>query len=209
MSGAKRLLLALDGSALEGSSVHRLLAAACDGAREAGGEAVHVRAYALAIKPCVACGPDATPGYCIFNDDMDRVYSLLERAHAVVVGSPIYFDTVSGPLKLLIDRCNCITPLVTLPDGSQDCIPKWARTRRGAFVTACSTDHRYDLAERSVRGFLKWVGAKWEETVAWQHADNDLGTAPADLIARARALGRRLIESAPLEVPAVGTREAR
>jgi NAD(P)H-dependent FMN reductase len=142
---------------------------------------------------------------------MDRVYALLERAHAVVVGSPIYFDTVSGPLKLLIDRCNCITPLVTLPDGTQDCIPKWARTRRGAFVTACSTDHRYDLAERSVRGFLKWVGAKWEETVAWQHADNDLGTAPAELIARARALGRRLIESAPLEGarPAGETREAR
>ncbi|HXS83014.1 MAG TPA: flavodoxin family protein [Methylomirabilota bacterium] len=209
MSRAPRLLVALDGSALEGSSVHRLLAAVCDGARVGGGEAVHVRAYTLAIKPCIACGPDATPGYCIFHDDMDRVYALLERAHAVVVGSPIYFDTVSGPLKLLIDRCNCITPLVTLPDGSQDCIPKWARTRRGAFVTACSTDHRYDLAERSVRGFLKWVGAKWEETLAWQHADNDLGTAPADLIARARALGRRLIESAPLEVPAVGTREAR
>jgi len=142
---------------------------------------------------------------------MDRVYSLLERAHAVVVGSPVYFDTVSGPLKLLIDRCNCITPLVTLADGSQDCVPKWARTRRAAFVTACSTAHRYDLAERSVRGFLKWVGAKWEETLAWQHADNELGTAPGELLARARALGRRLIESAPLDVerPAGETREAR
>ena len=77
----------------------------------------------------------------------------------------------------------------------------------GAFVTACSTDHRYDLAERSVRGFLKWVGAKWEETLAWQHADNDLGTAPAELIARARALGRRLIDSAP-HPAAPGTRVA-
>jgi len=210
VAGPKRLLVALDGSALEGSSVHKLLAAACDGAREAGGEAEHVRAYAMAIKPCIACGPDATPGYCIFHDDMDRVYALLERAHAVVVGSPIYFDAVSGPLKLLIDRCNCITPLVTLADGSQDCVPKWARTRRGAFVTACSTNHRYDLAERSVRGFLKWVGSKWEETLAWQHADNDLGSAPADILARARALGRRLIDSAPLAAdPVGGTREAR
>jgi multimeric flavodoxin WrbA len=196
----KRLLLALDGSALEGSSVYRLLAAACDGAREAGGEAEHVRAYALSIKPCVACGPDATPGYCIFNDDMDRVYALLERAHAVVVGSPVYFDTVSGPLKLLIDRCNCVTPLVTLADGSQDCVPKWARTRRGAFVTACSDAHPHELAERTVRGFLKWVGAKWEETIAWRHADNELGTVPGELIDRARGLGRRLIESAPLDV---------
>jgi len=200
---ASRLLLALDGSALEGSSVHQLLAAICAGAREAGGEAEHVRAYALAIKPCVACGPDATPGYCIFHDDMDRVYAALERAHAVVVGSPVYFDTVSGPLKLLMDRCNCVTPLVTLPDGSQDCVPKWARTRRGVFVTACSSNHRYDLAERSVRGFLKWVGAKWEETLVWQHADNQMGSVPEDLVTRARVLGRRLIESPPLHVEAV------
>lgn len=174
-----------------------MLAAACDGARAAGGEAVHVRAYALSIKPCVACGVDATSGYCIFHDDMDRVYELLERAHAVIVGSPVYFDTVSGPLKLLIDRCNCVTPLVTLPGGGQDCVPKWARTRRGAFVTACSSQHRHDLAERTVRGFLKWVGARWEETVVWSHEDNDLGTVPDELVARSRALGRRLVESAP------------
>ena len=197
MNRGARLLVALDGSALEGSSVHRLLAALCEGAREAGAKAEHVRAYAMTMKPCVACGPDATPGYCIFHDDMDRVYALLERAHAVVVGSPIYFDTVSGPLKVLIDRCNCITPLVTLADGTQDFVPKWTRTRRAAFVTACSSAHRYDLAERSVRGFLKWVGARWEETLAWQHADNELGSVPGELLARARALGQRLVESEP------------
>ena len=196
MTTAPRLLLVLDGSPLEGTSVHRMLVAVCAGARAAGGDAEHVRAYALTLKPCVACGPDATPGYCIFHDDMDPVYALLERAHAVVVGSPIYFDTVSGPLKLLIDRCNCVTPLVTLADGSQDCVPKWPRTRRGAFVTACSSEHRYDLAERTVRGFLKWTGAHWEETLAWQHADNDLGTVSLPLLERAHALGQRLVENA-------------
>ena len=197
MTTAAPLLLILDGSPLEGSSVHRLLSAVSEGARAAGGTTEHVQAYVLNIKPCVACGPDATPGYCIFHDDMDRVYALLERAHAVVVGSPIYFDTVSGPLKLLMDRCNCVTPLVTLADGSQDFVPKWSRTRRGAFVTACSSKHRYDLAERSVRGFLKWVGARWEETLAWQHADNELGSVSGPLLEQARALGQRLVEGAP------------
>lgn len=197
MSGTPRRLVALDGSALEGSSVHRMLVATCAGAREAGGEAELFRAYAMAIKPCVACGPDATTGYCIFHDDMDRVYAAMERAHAIVVGSPIYFDTVSGPLKLLIDRCNCVTPLVTLPGGAEDCVPLWKRTRRGAFLTACSANHRYDLAERTVRGFLKWVGARWEQTLAWQHPDNEFASVPDALVAEARALGRRLVESEP------------
>ena len=113
-----------------------------------------IRCDELVVRPCTACGPDATTGCCVYHDGMDRVYEALERAHAVVVGSPIYFDGVSGPLKLVMDRCNCVTPLVTLPDGSEDCRPKWARTRHGVFVTACSSDHRYDLAERSGRGFL-------------------------------------------------------
>jgi NAD(P)H-dependent FMN reductase len=151
------------------------------------------------VRACVACGADATPGYCIFHDDMDRVYDALERAHAVVVGTPVYFDTVSGPLKLVIDRCNCITPLVTLPDGRQDCVPKWRRTRRGAFVGACSSEHTAELAERTVRGFLKWVGAKWQESLVWSHADNEKGSVPAEFLARAHDLGRRLIQGDPLE----------
>ena len=195
-----RTLVALNGSPLRGSSVDLLLEAVCDGARDGGGDARHVRCAELAVKPCQACGPEPTTGYCIFHDAMDGVYQALESAHAVVVGSPIYFDTVSAQLKLVMDRCNCVTPLVRIADGGYDFRPRWARTRRGAFVTACSSAHRYDLAERSVRGYLKWIGAKWEETLAWQHADNDLGSVASqpELMARARALGRRLIEAPPL-----------
>lgn len=197
-----RRLFALDGSPLAHSSVSRLLAALADGARAAGGEAEVLRAIELAVKPCVACGPEPTTGFCIFHDDMDRVYRGIAAAHAVVVGSPVYFDTVSGPLKQVMDRCNCVTMLVRTPGGGHAFRPQLARTRRGAFVTACSTAHRYDLAERTTRGFLKWVGAKWEETIAWQHDDNDPGSVAArapELLERARALGARLIESPPLE----------
>lgn len=199
---APRLLVALDGSPSRAGSLARMLGAMGEGAREAGGAFEHVVCNDLVVKPCQACGPDATPGYCIFRDDMDRVYDLLERAHAIAVGSPIYFDTVSAQLKLVIDRCNCVTPLVTLPGGGMGMVPKWKRTRRGVFVTTCSAKHRYDLAEHTVRGFLKWIGAKWEETLAWQHPDDELGSvsqAP-EMLARAREIGRRLITSAPLEV---------
>jgi multimeric flavodoxin WrbA len=197
---SERLVVALDGSPLVGGSVHRLLEALLAGAREAGGRTELVRCYELVVRPCIACGPEPTTGYCIFHDDMDRVYALLEQAHAVVVGSPVHFDTVSAPLKMVIDRCNCVTPLVVRPDGSHGFRPKWARSRRGAFVTVCGERERWDLAERTVRGFLKWVGARWEETLAWPHGDIDRGSVAADpgALARASALGRRLVESPPL-----------
>src|SRR5207247_1960289 len=97
---------------------------------------------AAARRRASARGAAPTRGYCIFHDDMDRVYEALHDAHAVVVGSPIYFDTVSGPLKLVMDRCNCITPLVRVPGGGYDFRPRWPRTRRGVFVAACSSRHR-------------------------------------------------------------------
>jgi NAD(P)H-dependent FMN reductase len=190
-----RLLVALNGSPVRLSSVDLLLEALCAGAVEAGGRTEMVRCNDLIARTCQACGPEPTPGYCIFHDDMDRVYELLRDAHAVVVGTPIYFDAVSAQLKLVMDRCNCLTMLMR--DGSFR--PAWPRTRRGAFVVACGERQRWDMAERSVRGFLKWVGARWEETIAFPHEDNDLGSvarAP-DRLAQARALGRRLIESPP------------
>ena len=202
MTETPRLLVALNGSPVRGSSVDLLLDAVGEGVAAAGGSFQHIRCNDLTIKPCQACGPEPTTGYCIFHDDMDPVYATLRVAHAVVVGSPIYFDTVSAQLKLVMDRCNCITPLVRTAEGGYDFRPLWPRTRRAAFVTACSSRHRYDLAELSVRGFFKWIGAKWEETLAWQHEDNDLGSVGSqpELMARARALGRRLIES-PALVP--------
>ena len=196
-----RLVVALDGSPARQGSIARLLAALGVGVTAEGGVFEHIVCEGLNVKPCQACGPDATTGYCIFNDDMDRIYGALERAHAVVVGSPVYFDTVSAQLKLVIDRCNCVTPLVTVGGGGTAFVPKWRRTRRGVFVTACSSRHRYDLAERTVRGFMKWIGTKWEETLVWQHPDDDPGsvvTAP-ELLARAEAVGRRLVVSEPWE----------
>jgi hypothetical protein len=80
--------------------------------------------------------------------------------------------------------------------------PKWRRTRRGIFVTACGPRQRFDMAERCVRGFMKWVGAKWEETLAYVHEDIDTGAVARDAawLARARAAGERLATSPPLEV---------
>jgi hypothetical protein len=198
---SERRLVALDGSPRRGSSVDRLLEAMGAGAHEAGGGFEHFRAYEMEVKPCIACGPEPTTGYCIFHDAMDPVYAALERAHAVVVGTPIYFDTVSAPLKLVIDRCNCVTMLMRTTDGSTKFRPQWPRTRRGVFVAVCGERDVWNLAERTVRGFMKWTGTKWEETLVYQHDDNALGSVEQhpELLARARAIGRRLIESAPLE----------
>jgi len=194
-------LIALNGSPVRKSSVDLLLEQVCAGYREAGGEAEQLYLNELWVKPCQACGVEPTSGYCIFHDDMDLVYQKLERADAAAVGSPIFFDAVSAQLKLVIDRCNCITPLVPREGGGETFRAKWARKRRGVFVTVSGPRQRQDMAERCVRGFMKWVGTKWEETIAFVHEDNVLGSVVREpaLLERARDVGRRLATSAPLQ----------
>lgn len=45
-----------------------------------------------------------TPGKCVINDDMTEILNKLIRADAVVWSFPLYYYSVPGPLKTLIDR---------------------------------------------------------------------------------------------------------
>ncbi|PIU41737.1 MAG: hypothetical protein COS99_04030 [Candidatus Omnitrophica bacterium CG07_land_8_20_14_0_80_42_15] len=59
----------------------------------------------LNIKPCTNCGRCAKTGRCVIRDDMDKVYEELKDANCLVIASPIYFTSLPGQLKILIDRC--------------------------------------------------------------------------------------------------------
>jgi len=60
------------------------------------------------INPCVACGYCKQHFGCIFNDSMTEIYDLLIRSNLVLITSPLYFSNITGPLKLLVDRCQVI-----------------------------------------------------------------------------------------------------
>ncbi|MBU7013464.1 MAG: flavodoxin family protein [Theionarchaea archaeon] len=45
---------------------------------------------------------------CCFKDDMEEVYASLEWADALIVGTPVYQGTVSGQMKVLMDRCRAL-----------------------------------------------------------------------------------------------------
>jgi hypothetical protein len=199
---APRLVVALSGSPRPGANTDVLVDAALLGAREQGARTEHVAARDLRVLPCQACGPDPTAGhgYCVYHDDMDRVYGLLERASGVLLASPIYFSALSAQLKLVIDRCNCITPVVREDDGSVHFRRHWSRTRRGGLIAVLGPDDTPEPARLCARGFLSWVGGRLTETLVYRHDDVELGAVARDAVwlARARALGAALA-GPPLE----------
>ena len=64
------------------------------------------RPMEMEIGYCLACDHCAAEeGACVRKDDMQEVYQKLAACDALLIVSPVYFNSAPAPLKALIDRC--------------------------------------------------------------------------------------------------------
>ena len=52
---------------------------------------------------CVACSSPC-PGKCYKNKELANAYELISRADGLILGSPVYFGTISAQLKTFFDK---------------------------------------------------------------------------------------------------------
>lgn len=106
-------ILAINGSPKGGrSNTYQLTRAFIEGMREsteAAGESLEVREIqvnSLEIHPCLGCFScwNKTPGACCIQDDMQQVIQGLLWADVTIWSFPLYYFTVPGGLKNLMDR---------------------------------------------------------------------------------------------------------
>jgi len=57
------------------------------------------------INSCQNCKSCHKSFECVQKDDMQEIYPKLIEADVIVLGSPTYFDNVSGIIKNFMDRC--------------------------------------------------------------------------------------------------------
>lgn len=98
------LVLGIAGSPRRGGNSELLLDAALEGAREVGAEVRKLVLAELCFGGCRECGGCAGGRDCVVRDDMVTVYGLLERADAIILASPIFFDGLTAQVKAMIDR---------------------------------------------------------------------------------------------------------
>lgn len=98
-------ILILNSAARKKGNTADLIHAFTEGATENGNE---VREIYLANKNihtclgCVACTKNG--GNCVQKDDMSLVYDGMEWADVIVFASPLYFNSITGLLKMVNDR---------------------------------------------------------------------------------------------------------
>ena len=74
------------------------------GAKETGNIVNYVRLAEKNINYCKACGSCEISGECFQNDDMKELIDLCLKADVIVLATPVYFYSMSGQLKVFIDR---------------------------------------------------------------------------------------------------------
>ena len=85
----------------------------------------------LKFDPCIACDLCAETGYCYKQDDLTGIYDKFNNSDIIVVGSPMYFNSVTAITKAMVDRCQSFwSSKYKLNQPSID----RNRKRRGMFV---------------------------------------------------------------------------
>lgn len=93
--------LVLFGSARENGNTKALLNALLEGLD---GEIKVIDAYRTSVEPCKDCRYCWHTRGCSIKDDMQEIYKMVDEADNIVLASPVYFHSVPGPMKILIDR---------------------------------------------------------------------------------------------------------
>ena len=181
----------LIGSPVKNGNVDLLVTQVLEGAASRGAEIQKIYLNDLQIKTCQSCDVDPAPGYCIFEDDMQYVYEVLETCDLLVLGTPVYFDTVSAQVKLMIDRCNCIRPYIRQPDGSYAFERRMKKKKAAVLVVVGGETKAFDSITRVVKGFFNWVEARMVDSIFYTHKDNAIGSVGEnqELMDRAFQLG--------------------
>ena len=64
-----------------------------------------VRIYELKMKPCIGCLQCRPDKKCVLpEDDAHTLAGKVRRADLLIIGSPVYWGNIPGPLKIFFDR---------------------------------------------------------------------------------------------------------
>ena len=99
-------ILILNGAARKNGRTAGLIQAFAEGARRAGHRVREFCLTDMIIHGCLGClhaGRNAHSP-CVQKDDMEQIYAAFAECHVVAFASPVYFWTVTGPLKTAADR---------------------------------------------------------------------------------------------------------
>lgn len=188
------MIIGISGSATPNGSTDILIKEVIRGASVNPHQSKFIRLNESKILPCQACGKSPEPELCFFRDDAYKILQMLTAADAIILGSPIYFDSVSAQTKLFIDRSNCLRPA----DFSKRHIQTFQQPKligkKGGFVLVAGDYGKFDSALKVMRAFFIWAGIEIKFELTYRTKSLEAGEAgkDADILSKAYEMGKLL-----------------
>ena len=124
-------LLAINGSPRKKWNTATLLEKSVEGAASLGAETELIHLYGLNFKGCVSCFACKTNGgesygRCAVKDDLASILEKIPQTDILILGSPIYFGSVTGEMQSFLERLQF--PFLTYTDPPASIFPGRIRT---------------------------------------------------------------------------------
>lgn len=101
----KKNILVIVGSPRKGGNSDMLCDRMIEGAQSAGHNTEKIYIKDKKIGYCTGCGNCYSKRICSQKDDMTEVLEKMIAADVIVMATPVYFYSLNGQMKTLIDRC--------------------------------------------------------------------------------------------------------
>lgn len=97
-------IIGIVGSPKKDGNTSYLVETALKSAKSAGADTDIINLGSVNIEPCVACDICKAMGECGIEDDIKEILEIMMESDGMIIGSPVYFGSVTSQLKILIDR---------------------------------------------------------------------------------------------------------
>lgn len=157
--------IAVNGSPRKNGNTFMLLNMVLDELKERGIETELIQAGGRDIHGCTACGKCGgfDPAKCVFDDDIiNESIRKIETADALIIGSPVYFGSLSSQTKAFIDRVGYASRPHKVLKGMV-CASVVAVRRNGALTAFNAINNLFTISESIVVGSSYWnqgIGVK-------------------------------------------------
>lgn len=98
-------VLAIMGSPRRNKNTNILLDYLLEGIDEDKYDITKVYVRDLEVKSCTGCEHCGQSGGCVFKDGMEVLYDGFDNSHIVIFAAPLYFNSINGMAKNVVDRC--------------------------------------------------------------------------------------------------------
>lgn len=122
------------------------------GAKDAGNEVEFISLIGKKIDFCIGCLTCQLTQECVIKDDANEIAEKVKNADVVVYATPVYYYEMSGQMKTLIDRMNCLFPS--------------DYKFRDVYLLAASAEDEESAMDGAVKGVQGWVDCFEKATLA-------------------------------------------